>query len=235
MDWQKRAASYMWNELPSCAAFANTSTWCAIMKLTFFIVIVFLAGCQTTPRSEATDFRRHIPDTANSWAGRSTSDAFNLAKNLQIKFGLDSLVNGSKLAEFRLWVFSSQVDPQTLFILRKDTAKTWIIRKTRYYSSKNDSITYQSKQLLSQDIVNGLGILDSWKMASQSEMKSADSYGCMGGPDIFLEMADSSRYKFLWYRCPHINIKKHSSFAAAESLFRHLSQLSFDAGNELGN
>jgi hypothetical protein len=99
-------------------AFANTFPLCAIMKVTLFIIIFFVSGCQTNPGSEVKGFQRYIPDTANSWAGRSTSDAFNLTKKLQIKFGLDSLVNGSEHAEFRLWKFSSMVDPQILLYLK---------------------------------------------------------------------------------------------------------------------
>jgi hypothetical protein len=47
----------------------------------------------------------------------------------------------------------------------------------------------------------------------------------MDGTDLFIEMSDSSRYRFLWYRCPEINKDKDSSFLLASQLTDRINSL----------
>jgi len=47
----------------------------------------------------------------------------------------------------------------------------------------------------------------------------------MDGGDVFIEVANASKYRFMWYRCPDINAKKDSAFYQVTELRRRVAEL----------
>jgi hypothetical protein len=190
------------------------------MKTLQLLGFLFLASCGNPTSEPQTEFRHILPDTSKSWAGQMTRDAFHQTRTLEGNLNVKSLTNGIKGEEFRVWGLSSFYDPQSLTILSNVDKKVWNIRQVFFYHRNNDSI--------SSDITKPIETFsfdDYWKLASQSDLRNGDNYGCMDGGDIFIEMANAKNYRFMWFRCPDINEKRDSTFFHVVELRRKIAGL----------
>lgn len=198
------------------------------MRTLILIGIFFLASCDNQSAESTAVFERHIPDTTKSWAGQMTKESYREVKRLEDKLGLYTLSYGVDNIEFRLWNFSSYYDPQVLFILKSDSTNEWNMRTIEFYKSKGDSIYTDYSRKIRQSAVDSLSLNRYWTLPSQSDLKLGDSYGCMDGGDVFVELANSAKYRFMWYRCPDINKHKDSVFLTANDLADRLNALSVE-------
>jgi hypothetical protein len=190
------------------------------MKTLQVLGLLILASCGNRPSEPQTEFKQIVPDTSKSWAGQMTREAFYQTRKLEPKLDVKSIVNGTKGEEIRIWNLSGSYDPQSLIILSKVNAHRWNVRQVSFYQSKNDSI--------SKDIskpIQSFPIDDYWNLASQSDLANGDKYGCMDGGDMFIEIANASKYRFMWYRCPDINENKDSIFFQVNELRRKVAGL----------
>jgi hypothetical protein len=195
------------------------------MRILFLPGLFYLASCNTQPAEKAVPFQRQIPDTTKTWAGQMTKKSYDKAKGLEGKFGLKTLLDGTKNTELRVWNFSGYYDPQVVFILKNDTVNGWQLRTVSFYQTKGDSIYADYTRLIRDSAVDSLGFDRYWVLVSQSDLKAPDSYGCSDGGDVFVELANSSRYRFMWYRCPDMNKNKDSAFLLANELTNRLDGL----------
>src|SRR5438270_8470632 len=178
-----------------------------LMALAVYLLVSY--GCHDAARKNG--FLRIIPDTSNSWAGRVTKETYKQTKQLEGKFGLKSLWNGTKGEELRIWDLS-YFGPQVLIILNRAQNFNWRVRTILFYHSRSDSILTTYSTPVPAGRIDSLHVDRFWSLASQSDLKKPDRFGCMEGGVILIEIADSSRYKFMWYRCPWINQHKDSAF-----------------------
>ena len=185
-----------------------------------------LSSCGGQAVSDVKEIQRLMPDTSKTWAGKTTNSEYQNTRNIERKFQLVSLLNGTKGQEFRLWIRAGNYDPQELHILREENGR-WQLRQVSYYSSSNDSISSDIVKEVQASFVDSLQLHTLWKMPSQSQMVKGDSYGCMDGSDILLEMANRSKYRFAWYRCPNINKDKDSVFRFVSELTQKLIRQQF--------
>lgn len=190
------------------------------MKTLQLLGLLFLASCGSRTSEPQTEFRQILPDTSKSWAGQMTREAFHQTRKLERKLNVQSLISGRKSEEIRIWGLSGFYDPQSLTILSKADTQGWNVRQVSFYDSKNDSI--------SKDItrpIQSFPFDDYWSLKSQSDLANGDDYGCMDGGDVFIEIANASKYRFMWYRCPEINEKKDSTFYQVIELRRKIAGL----------
>ena len=190
------------------------------MKTLQLLGLLFLASCGIRTSEPQTEFRQILPDTLNSWAGQITREAFHHTRKLERKLNVQSLTSGLKGEEIRIWGLSGSYDPQSLTILSKAGRKSWNVRQLSFYHAKNDSISSD----ITQPIEN-FPFDNYWSLKSQSDLANADDYGCMDGGDVFIEIANASKYRFMWYRCPEINEKKDSTFYQVTELKRKVAAL----------
>ena len=155
-----------------------------------------------------------------------TKEAYILTRRFETKLGLQTLSNGAASIEIRVWNLSSYYDPQVLFILKNDSSKHWCLRTISFYQNKNDSIYADFTRIIRHGVIDSIGLNRYWTLASQSDLKEGDSFGCMDGSDLFIELADPTKYRFMWYRCPDLHIKKDSTFLLAYELGSRLDGLS---------
>jgi hypothetical protein len=50
----------------------------------------------------------------------------------------------------------------------------------------------------------------------------------MDGGDVFIELVNSSKYRFMWYRCPSMNKEKDSAFYLINKLASSLDGLAVE-------
>jgi hypothetical protein len=81
-----------------------------------------------------------------------------------------------------------------------------------------DSIDTDKTILVGHDLTDSMNLSNFWNLGSQSDLKDGDSYGCLDGVDVFMEIADPARYRFMWYRCPDLNKHKDSAFLLSKML-----------------
>jgi hypothetical protein len=149
-----------------------------------------------------------------------TREAFHQTRKLERELNVSSITNGIKGEEIRIWGLSGFYDPQSLTILSKTDTKGWNVRQLSFYHLKNDSISKDITKL-----IQSFPLDNYWSLASQSDLANGDDYGCMDGGDVFIEMANASKYRFMWYRCPDINEKKDSTFYQVTELRRKVAGL----------
>ena len=149
-----------------------------------------------------------------------TREAFHQTRKLEGKLNVRSLTSGIKGEEIRIWGLSGPYDPQSLTILSNSDSQGWNVRQVSFYHSKNDSI---SKDFTKP--IQSFPIDDYWSLASQSDLANGDDYGCMDGGDVFIEIVNASKYRFMWYRCPDINEKKDSIFHKVAELRKKVDGL----------
>jgi len=188
------------------------------MRLQIVIGLFFFASCSNQNDPIFIEFKRIIPDTSKTWAGHMTREAYNQTRIFENKFNLDNLIDGSKRDEIRVWCLSGASDPQVVFIAKNDNSNSWTLRTISFYQTMRDSIYADYTRILRPSSIDSLNLNQYWILKSQSNLYNGDSYGCMDGGDIFIEMADSLRYRFMWYRCPAINKYKDSAFLLATEL-----------------
>jgi hypothetical protein len=195
------------------------------MKTLKLIGLFLLASCGNQSIESATAFRHILPDTVKTWAGQMTRDDYYSTRSLEKKLHLETLTNGVNTEELRIWRLSGSYDPQVLFILKKMGANEWHLRTLSFYQSKGDSIYADYTRLLRSGSVDSLKLGQYWSVASQSDLKAGDSYGCIDSENVFVELADSTKYRFMWYRCPDINKDKDSAFFLVSKLRDRLDGL----------
>lgn len=184
-----------------------------------------LSSCVSQPGEHKTDFKLIFPDTSKSWAGQVTREDFHLTRDLEGKLHLQTLTKGTKTTELRIWNLSGSYDPQSLNILRKSGTDQWSLRTISFYRFKGDSLVADYTRTIHSVAIDVLNLNRYWTMPSQSDLTKGDSYGCMDGSNIVIEMADSLRYKLMWYRCPDINKSKDSVFLLANELASKLDSV----------
>jgi hypothetical protein len=198
------------------------------MRTLLLIAVFFFASCDSQSGDTTIDFVRQIPDTTKSWTGRMTGESYHEAKRLETKLGLPTLSNGAINTEIRVWNFSGSYDPQVLFILKNDSTNGWQLRTISFYKTKGDSIYADYSRTIRHSTVDSLNLNRYWTLASQSDLKAGDSFGCMDGGDVFVELSSSAKYCFMWYRCPDINKDKDSVFLLANHLANRLNALAVE-------
>jgi hypothetical protein len=62
-------------------------------------------------------------------------------------------------------------------------------------------------------------------MPSQSDMPNGDSFGCMDGGSVLIELADTQSYTLKWYRCPRMHKASDSTFLLAAELIAFFEAL----------
>jgi hypothetical protein len=192
------------------------------MKLSFAIGLIFLASCREQNVTANVEFSRSIPDTSKTWAGRMTRDAYNQTRRFEETLKLAKLTDGTQRDEIRVWYLSGSYDPQVLFIAKADSLNRWTLRTVSFYRTKSDSIYADYSRFLRQSSVDSLHLNTCWQITSQSDLPQGDSYGCVDGEDLFIEIANQRKYRFMWYRCPDINKDKDTVFLAAANLANRL-------------
>lgn len=195
------------------------------MRNLIILGVFFLSSCGSNPVETVTEFRRLIPDTTKSWSGRMSRDYYHFTRQLEQKLNLPSLLNGTKNQEFRVWNLSNAYDPLDLFILKEDSIDKWTLRTLSFYHANGDSIGTDYTRLVRQDFIDSMNLSNFWSLGSQSDLRDGDSYGCFDGGDVFMEIADSARYRFMWYRCPDLNKHKDSVFLLSSMLVIKLDEL----------
>jgi hypothetical protein len=190
------------------------------MRILQILGLLFLASCGSRSSEPQSEFRQNLPDTSKSWAGQMTREAFLQTRKLERKLNMTSIINGINGEELRIWGLSGSYDPQSLTILSKADMQGWNVRQVSFYHSRNDSI---SKDFTTP--IQSFPFDDYWNLASQSDLANGDDYGCMDGGDVFIEIANASKYRFMWYRCPDINEKKDSTFYQVTELRRKVAGL----------
>ncbi len=195
------------------------------MRTLIILGVFFLSSCVINPNETVTEFKKLLPDTTKSWSGRMTRDNFHLTRQLEQKLNLASLLNGTKNQEIRVWNLSGSFDPQVLFILNEDNVDKWTLRTISFNLANGDSITADYTRLVRQDSIDSLNLSHFWGLGSQSDLKGGDSYGCLDGENVFMEIANSSWYRFMWYSCPDLNKHKDSVFFLVSKLVKNLDRL----------
>jgi hypothetical protein len=194
-----------------------------LMKTLIILGICVLASCGRQSRGHDIKFESIFPDTSKTWAGQVTIGDFHLTRSIERRFYLQTLTYGTKNTELRIWRLSSSYDPQSLNILRKLSADQWSLRTVSFYRSKGDSIIADYTRAIKPAAIYMVNLEKYWTIPSQSDLPKGDSYGCMDGSNLLIELADSERFKLLWYRCPDINKAKDSVFLLAGELASRLN------------
>ena len=153
-----------------------------------------------------------------------TKETFIWTRTLQARLQLDSLEWGTKGKEIRVWHLSGSYDPQVVQIIRQSFNGDCSLRIISFNHSKGDSIEEDIKRKLRPGLLDSARIVRFWTLPSQSEMANGDTYGCLDGSDLFIELSTSERYKILWYRCPYINKDKNSAFQSASDLTTYINE-----------
>lgn len=195
------------------------------MKMLKIIGSFLLTSCGGYPVEHAAKFRHILPDTSKSWAGRMTREEFYLTRNLERKLNLRSLTQGVTNTEVRIWNLSGSYDPQVINVLYRLNNEEWGLRTILFNRSKDDSIYTESRRRINSDRMDTFNFNQYWNLPSQSDLSAGDSYGCIDGGNVFMEIADSTRYRFMWYRCPAINKDKDSVFLLVNELPNKLHEL----------
>lgn len=192
------------------------------------IVFLLLASCRYNHDNAKVEFNSFIPDTSKTWAGRMTRDAYNQTRQFENSLKLQKLVDGTIQDEIRVWHLSDSYDPQVVFIAKADSLNDWTLRTISFYRAKSDSIYADYSRALRQSSIDSFALHKFWRLTSQSDMLNGDSYGCMDGEDLLIELSSKTKYKFMWYRCPEINKGKDTAFLIAAALAKKLDALAVE-------
>jgi hypothetical protein len=200
--------------------------------VTVFILWLTFLGCNNSNLQThyAIPKSVHIPDTTNNWYAKLFDYSYYITKTeIAKRLKLEPLEKDTSNSEIRVWIIGSNYDPQKIISLKKKN-NSWKITEFNYYSSYKDSnsnvhidsISTQEKieKVVSQSAFDLLKTEQIWQLPSQSEMKNGDSYGCVDGYALLIEMSNTLRYKFLFYMCPSFHISKDSTFQIV-SAFQH--------------
>lgn len=198
------------------------------MKTLKILGICLLASCSSQTSEPQKEFKRILPDTTQSWSGQMTKEAYHQTRSIEKKFSLESLLNGVKGKELRIWNLSGFYDPQVLLILSKSKTNNWNLRVLNFYQTKGDSIYSDYTRPIRSSSIDSLNLNRYWSLASQSDLKAGDTYGCMDGGEVFMEIADATKYRFMWYRCPDINKNRDSAFFIVTELKSKLRELTVE-------
>ena len=197
------------------------------MKLFVTISLLFIASCQNYSTINSISFKRNIPDTSKTWSGKMTNNCFILTRHLQQILGQSTLVNGTSHTVIRIWRLSGIFDPQLLINLEQGSINTWQLNTISFNAAKPDSQKVEYSKSIPSNVIDSIHLNRYWTLPSQSELKAPDSFGCADGEDIFIELADSVKYRFMWYRCPELNKYKDSVFELINQLSTKLTELTF--------
>lgn len=190
---------------------------------TFIPIFLFLfASCGSQSDQLKVEFNRILPDTSKTWAGRMTREAYLQTRTFEEILNLQKIINGTEQEEIRVWLFSSVYDQQVVFIAKPDSSNKWTLRTISFSRTKPDSIYADYTRVLRQSYVDSLQVNSVWQLTSQSNLTKGDSYGCLDGEDLLLEIANKKKYRLMWYRCPEINKAKDTAFFIASTLANRL-------------
>ena len=157
-----------------------------------------------------------------------TREAYSQTRIFENKLKLATLLDGVKNHEFRVWKLSSFYDSQVVFIAKSESSNRWTLRKVSFNRAKPDSVFSDFVRILGQGAIDSLNLERYWQLTSQSDLGLGDSFGCNDGGDIFIEMANPWRYRFMWHRCPDIHKDNDPSFRLTSELADKLNALAFD-------
>mgnify|MGYP001189084772 CR=1 FL=1 len=188
------------------------------MKSQFSIILFLFISCVNRQDNVSVEFNRIIPDTSKTWSGRMTGEAYEKTRNFEKSLKLENLTDGSFQDEIRVWYLQSSYDNHVLFIAKTDSLKKWSLRTISFYKNKSDSIYTDYSRPLRNSSIDSLDFSKLWKMKSQSDIANGVTYSCKDGEDIFIELSQRNKYRFLWYKCPEINKYKDSVFLTAWTL-----------------
>jgi hypothetical protein len=180
--------------------------------------IILLPSCQNKPSRDAGNFRAVYPDTSITWAGQATGEDMRFVRMLEAEFGLPALITGTQNAEIRLWRLESAFDHQTIHILRKLSSDICELRTIKYARAGTDRLVSADIMLMDGAVFDSLQFERYRLMPSQSDMPDGDSYGCMDGGSVLIELADTQSYALKWYRCPRMHEASDSTFLLAAEL-----------------
>ena len=182
------------------------------MKILVTLTIaVTLASCISQQQTDEVISKTiHIPDSLGTFYSRQEYNDYKKLKTISAQLKLDSLENDTSSLEIRVWSLSSYFNPQSVRILKKRNGKyllsliTFYVAPQNWETGKIDSIRPELRVQISSSDIEKLKIDSIWKLPSQSEMSNGDSFGCVDGSDLLLEMSNKVKYKYSFYRCPYI-------------------------------
>lgn len=195
------------------------------MRPLVFIATLLFVACHEKGSSGKFQVTKFIPDSTKSYYAKQFYEDYTRTRTIERLLDLATISDGSEKTELRLWNLSSSSDPQSIFILRKNRSDEWTLRVIRYYASSRDSVTSEIKMDFRNDAIAMLNVEQFWNVNSQSEMINGDSFGCMDGSTVLLELSDPSRYKYMLFRCPEIHVAKDSAFYYVSKLSADLRGL----------
>lgn len=181
------------------------------MRSILLSTIFFFAACKSTPYSHL-HIEKIIPDSVGSYYAEQFHKDYLLSRKIVDSFKLQNISNGTKNQQVWFWDMSSSYDPQTIYILHRKSSDGWHLKVIKYYAFQKDSITSDVTKTINSNLFDTLNVDRFWKLPSQSQLKNGDKYGCVDGNTVLIEMADSTRYKYIFFRCPDIHADKDTAF-----------------------
>ncbi len=189
------------------------------MRFTFiFILTCFFVNCNQHKNRSAsekipgTKFELYIPLHSNDTRYERDLNAYTYKKKLTNLLSLKALENGADSFELRFWKVGSLFDPIILYILKKSPNKNWsnlhfqLYRGTSWNSEEPeiDSLAVQKvwpRMINWDEYIKSLNLDSLWVTPSQREVID-ESFGAVDGYSYFIELASSSKYRFLNYYVP---------------------------------
>jgi hypothetical protein len=170
-----------------------------------------IASCYSPQEREKTVRKEiHIPDSLKNYYAKVEYDYYKKIKVTSQQLKLVSLEKATSDLEIRVWSLHFNFDPQSICILKKE-GDSYILSSFKFYlgqqnweSGKIDSVVKNKQVKLSISDFQNLKLDSIWKLPTQSEMPNGESFGCVDGSDVIIEMSNKSMYKYLFYRCPFI-------------------------------
>jgi hypothetical protein len=187
--------------------------------------IILLPACKNNPSRDGGNFRAFYPDTSRTWAGQATGEDLRFVRILKREFGLPALTTGAQNSEIRVWRLESAFEPQTVHILRKLSSDSCELRTIKYARAGTDRLVSDNIMLIDGTVFDSLQFERYRLMPSQSDMPNGDSFGCMDGGSVLIELADTQSYTLKWYRCPRMHKASDSTFLLAAELIAFFEAL----------
>ncbi len=187
--------------------------------------IILLPACKNNPSRDGGNFRGFYPDTSITWAGQATGEDMRFVRSLEREFSLPALTTGAQNAEVRLWQLESAFDPKTVYIFRKLSSDSCELRTIKYARAGTNRLVSDDIMLMDGAVFDSLQFDRYRLMPSQSDMPDGDSYGCMDGGSVLIELADAKSYALRWYRCPRMHEASDSTFLLAAELIAFFEAL----------
>jgi len=189
----------------------------------FFLLAIYLLGACNSFKKDHSHFKKIIPDSTGGFYSKQFHNDYLSTRQVVDSLKLQDITNGVNNEQIWFWNLSSAYDPQTIYILQRNSTTNWNLRFLQYDANSKKAIVDRSKSL-NGTFFDSLKFKHLWDLPSQSELKDGDRYGCLDGNTVLIEIADSTRYKYIAYRCPGIHVNKDSAFYYVNEISQFLDQ-----------